>query len=377
LLEVRVLEYSATFEALPFRVEEDSGIDGEAYIFSNMPVTGSQLNSIKSYDGSEDVELYFLHLERAMAQFEWEDADLAVAAKQKLTGEAARFIVAQIKLQKPLDTYAHEVNGLRAALRARFGERITELAAADAVVDLKQKEGESVDGFFDRVTLAMDRKNYSYTRAQKAEAGYLPHFNQDIYTFFGAGLKEYVRSRTLGSAAPPRTADALLVAARSVEAEFLRNNPRKAAVDEVSKEEATAEDGEDKITGLERQLAEVQAKLAVCNVGRSNNVKCFKCERFGHYARECPTTTTVQTTGHGGQGGQQPHHYQRRGGNQRRGNNWQRGGNNWRGGNRGFQGGFRGRGGWNPFQHYQGGQDGHSAPVWAVGQDYQQPENWW
>jgi hypothetical protein len=55
---------------LPFRVEEDSGIDGEAYIFSNMPVTGSQLNTIQPYDGSTDVELYFLHLERAQAQFE-------------------------------------------------------------------------------------------------------------------------------------------------------------------------------------------------------------------------------------------------------------------------------------------------------------------
>jgi hypothetical protein len=83
----------------------------------------------------------------------------------------------------------------------------------------------------DRVTLAMDRKNFSYTRVGKGEDAYLQHFKQDIFTFFGAGLKEYVRSRTLGSAVPPRMGDTLLVAARSVEAEFLRNNPRKAAVD--------------------------------------------------------------------------------------------------------------------------------------------------
>ena len=80
------------------------------------------------------MELYFLHLERAQAQFEWEDADLAVAAKQKLTGEAARFVWSQIKRQKTLKTYTHADTGLRAALGARFGERITELAAADAVL---------------------------------------------------------------------------------------------------------------------------------------------------------------------------------------------------------------------------------------------------
>ena len=103
----------------------------------------------------------------------------------------------------------------------------------------------------------MDRKNFSYTLAQKAEPAYLLHFNQDLFTFFGAGLKEYMRSRTLGSAAPPRTADMLLAAAHSVEAEFLCNNPKKAAVDEVSKEAATTEDGENERAGLERQLAAV------------------------------------------------------------------------------------------------------------------------
>jgi hypothetical protein len=344
-----------------------------------MPVSGSQLNTLQPYDGTTDVELYFLHLERAEVQYEWTDAELAVAAKQKLTGEAARFIWSQVKLQKPLEGYIHAVNGLKTALRARFGERVNELAAADAVADLKQKDGESVDGFFDRVTVAMDRKNFSYTVEQKAHADYLPHFHQDIFTFFGAGLKEYVRSRTLGSAAPPRTAEALLTAARSVEAEFLRNNPKKTAVDAVNQ----VENESDGKTSMEKQVEALQAELAEFKLGGGRSKppnKCFKCQGFGHFARECPTVEPVSQN----EGGQQGQRYQRRGGFQRGGqrgnNNWKRGGNssNWRGGNRGFQGGFRGRGGWNPFQHQQGGQDEHPQ-VWAMdqGQDYQQSENWW
>ena len=89
----------------------------------------------------------------------------------------------------------------------------------DAVQDLKQAEGETVSRFFDRVGLAMDRKNYIFTAAQKQQQQYLDSLNHDLNTFFLGGLLPGIRRRVLGSADPPANPDAAPDAAKAAEVE--------------------------------------------------------------------------------------------------------------------------------------------------------------
>lgn len=183
----------------------------------NMPVTPQQLNSLTIYDGKTDVELWILHLERMRTQYGWTEPELtqAVLTMLQRMAKGQSFIASQTLKGVAYARWTDEPGaaaddppveiGLRTGLRERFGETITGIAAADAVSDLRQRHGEDVDDFAERVIRALDRKNHSYTRAEKLEEEYLRHFQHDIFTFVSAGLQESIRSRTLGAAIPPKT----------------------------------------------------------------------------------------------------------------------------------------------------------------------------
>ena len=163
----------------------------------------------------------------------------------------------------------------------------------------------------------MDRKNFSYTDAEKAAAGYRAHFDVDIYTFFAAGLKESIRTRTMGSVNPPRNITDLLVAARSVELEM--NRHKKLLVDAIGKGNDSKEEAKD--LPVEQQVLLLQKEIADLKVTKSKaNITCYKCQKKGHFARECRGERQQR----GGQGF-------RRGGH---------GGRGYRGGQRGFRGGW-------------------------------------
>jgi hypothetical protein len=361
-------------------------------ITPKMPATGSQLASVPAYEGITDIEIWLTLLENAAVQFEWTDVDTAAAAKSKLKGTASVWLQAQRKagllypdFQNVAAAQAAPARlGLRQALVRRFGERITELAAADAVSQLTQKDGEPVDTFYDRVVIALDRKNFSYTVAQKLEAQYQVHFMADVYTFFGAGLLEYIRARTRGSHDPPRTADALLVAARAVESEYLRNHQKKKIVANVEVEiaaESSEKEQKEEPQSLELQVAALQRQVREMTSQQKMNLTCFRCRGKGHMANECPSPENVSSQG--------DHRRQQdggvRGGAGRRPGSG-RGG--WRGGNRGRRGwnnnNNRGRGG----NWHQRGNWGHGAPggwrpqpfgsvpAWSVQEQEQQQYPW-
>jgi hypothetical protein len=147
-------------------------------------------------------------------------------------------------------------------MRERFGETITGVAAADAIANLKQKDTESVDEFYERVVKALDRKNHSYSLAEKATPAYQVHFSHDIFTFVAAGLRETIRARTLGAAVPPTSEAALIKAARSVEAEMKRGGTKRemmqvtAAAGAVGEGESCSE-----VQQLRKLVEELSAKV--------------------------------------------------------------------------------------------------------------------
>ena len=302
-----------------------------------MPITGGQLTSIPTYDGATDVELFIASATSLARGFGWTEEETCQAAKSRLLGAGAQWLDALRKRNIVYEVFSDEMNqagnavarpGLKNALIARFGERISELAAADAVTKLEQGENEDVDAFHDRVIIALDKKNFSYTAAEKQTLNYRNHFNVDIYTFFAAGLKEVIRTRTMGSVAPPRTIDALLTAARSVELELRR--AKKLGVDAVAISSNTClADAEARAAAgaaapVEQQIAAMQKELAELRLSKGKaGVTCYNCQKKGHFARECRSSSNNRGRGNRG--------------------NFSRG---QRGGQQGFFRGANTRGGW-------------------------------
>ena len=105
----------------------------------------------------------------------------------------------------------------KVALTGRFNVQVTWVAAANAMTDLRQIPKEHCGDFYDRVILALNKKNSEVAAATKNTPEWRDQLNRDIYTFFAAGLPRYIRDATVGSAAPPATADELLKAAQIVE----------------------------------------------------------------------------------------------------------------------------------------------------------------
>jgi hypothetical protein len=279
-----------------------------------MAIQGSQLATVIVFPGDTGLvaEAWIASVDRAIAQFQWEDGPAAAAMKNKLSGTAASWLRAQEKVGRALETWTG-VNGLKSALQTRFSETISELAAADAIRDLKQKSNESVNEFYDRVVLAVDRKNHTYTPAQKTTADYRAAMMADVFIFFGAGLREEIRNRTLGTPTPPLTAEALLNAARAIEVDMTRQAAQRQLL-EVSTN-VVPEDN----SSLEHQIAELRQQISswtisrgrggrqgppMANRGRGgqrdiSQVQCFRCKNWGHYANKCPSRQDGKTSSRG------------------------------------------------------------------------------
>ena len=249
-------------------------------------VSGSQLNTIPIFKGDrshEDIELWIDHVERAAKRCRWSPEATAGAALTRMEGAAAQWIRACEKRRRNIEDWPH----LKQALMTDFAEPLNNLAAARAVLHLQQKPKEDVQTFFDRVVLAIDRKNFNYSEAEKTTAAYQEAQDKDIYMFFAAGLREEFRDRALTGLHPPTDADGLLAAARNIEKELYRARAPDITVAEIPVEEKPEPTLQEQIAALTAEIAALRPNFgAAANQDRSN-VTCFYCEKKGHYKRDC------------------------------------------------------------------------------------------
>jgi hypothetical protein len=383
---------------LPFFEEDDSGFSdffGDGRQRRKMPVTPQQLATIPLYSGATDVELYLAALERAADLYTWDDGETCTAAKSRLAGAGEIFLESLRKQHVECVVYLDRAaagaganavaaqTGIKKRLRVRFGEIVTEIAAADAVTSLHQKSGETVSDFNDRCVVAIDRMNHTYTDIQKQQPAYQGHFAAMLYTFLASGLKEEIRSRTLGAATPPRTAEALLTAAKSVESEMARSRKTKTLLEIERADDSAAVEAMEfptTIQGLRNLMAvmmsagpgqggEAKETAAITNKPASTasavnaNATCYNCRGKGHLALICPSPkgTAKRSREHaGGYGSNQTFRPQMRGG---------RGSNNY------YQpsGRYMTRGGYTPRFPPRGAGRGYfqnrGRPVWSAEYD--------
>ena len=319
---------------------------------------GNQMNTVPDFDGGldKDVDIWISHVERAQQQFGWNDAVTAACAKCKCSGKAAYWLQARSLSGELFPNWANGAvaDNLRQALKDRFKITINQLAAAEAVTNLKQKRSETVGDFYDRVVVAMDTKNYHYTAAEKATLDYRRNMLSDIYIFFGAGLLRIIKDRATSGVEQPGNAAEYLAAARAAET-YLR---KKGRLDDVSVVDA---DDDTKLVDGAQKLSDKVDEMKI-----TGNTHCFRCQGYGHMAKLCATKTQV------GRGrGNSPGRGNRGRGSQR----W----NNWWGGSRGRGGdhdraaeGYSGGGGRRPGNRGRsargrGGRGGRGHSSYEIG----------
>jgi hypothetical protein len=286
-----------------------------------------------------------------------------MAACAKLSGVAAQWLLGQKKLGvtfadfldfagtpaaagPPAVAAVPPRDGIRPAFIKRFGERITALAAVDAVSNLDQLATEDVDQFFDRCSLAVDKAHYTYTAAQKETPEYKAQFRAFVFIWFSKGLRDEIRTRVMASATPPTEMGPMLEAARKVESE-LKRAAEKAKTDTASLSAIHVGNPSDQ----QKRIEELTRELNKLKTGgpRKFQGKCFSCGRWGHARKDCRSGNTrggwQAPRGRGG--------YQ---GNRGGYSNYRQGGGN-RGGYGGGRGGSRNFGGSNN-NGYRSGQQG-------------------
>ena len=112
------------------------------------------------------------------------------------------------------------------------------------------------------------------------------------------GSEMCIRDRGIWSTQPPAEIPAVLAAATAAEAESKTLTQAKLtinAVDQIEEKDTGSEDQTEVISKLQQQLEEVLAitkrRTFRSSRGRpqqQTSLRCFNCNRTGHFKRECP-----------------------------------------------------------------------------------------
>jgi hypothetical protein len=277
-------------------------------------VHASQLNLLGTFDGSTDVEIFVIQVNRCIDIYGWGDLATGQLVQTCMKGEAATWLRSLIKTatedmkvrywsntQRGADGRHLPKSGLRYHMLMRFREEISGRGAIEAISDLKQRPTESVDEFRDRVVICMDKKNYRATEREKNTEAYRAQLKDDTYTWFAAGLNEEVRIAALGGVEPPEDLESLVIAARNAERERIRSKKPKFVV-ELAADGAvggatsaahqqhyysSADLSADQATAESFQVAELKAEIEALR-RTIGPVTCWLCDERGHISRDCP-----------------------------------------------------------------------------------------
>ena len=250
-------------------------------------VGGSQLGSIEKFDPQKegsDVEVWCASMDTAKATFAWTDQQAATAAKSRLAGQAAQWLLNEQGEGNNYNAWATPV-GLKLALITRFKIQVTYQNAATLMADLHQKPTESVASYYDRVRSAIIVKNKVVFNTEQRESPWFKQVLQNDYkTFFIAGLKMDIKSR-LPQPYPENIVDLLSIAV-GVEAEAKKT---KFSIDEVTEQPTATDKHEEK--SINELIKDLGKEIATLKVSRQpfdpRNAVCWNCGKAGHVRQKC------------------------------------------------------------------------------------------
>ena len=286
-------------------------------------ISGGQLSSVPVFTGNQGLDglVYVEAIDRAKDQFGWTQIQTARAAVTRGGNAVANWIRGE-KAAGVNFTAWNENNmvNMRSAFLTRFGPKYTTGGAVAAIADLKQRSGETVGGFLDRVKIAVDMLHYNVEEANRNQA-FRDGYTRLVIAQFGSGVNDDIRQQIFGVPNPPETIAAVLAAATAVENEK-HSKATKLVINPIEEEQPQEDkdtkkeqktdstDIEKECEMLKKQMKEILAigKGSYRGRGRggaANNGKCYGCGQPGHIRANCPSPQ------------QQPYQYYRG-----RGNGW-------------------------------------------------------
>ena len=175
-------------------------------------------------------------------------------------------------------------------MKLRFGPRYTNSTAVMAISNLTQKGDESCAEFLDRVVVAVDQMHYNVTAEQKRTPGYEATRTKNIISLFGAGRHESISKVVLAQPQVPKMVAEMLQAAETVELEQSKKvTPTNLSAFPITTQEEEEESPTEDLSPLEsiqQDLADLC--LPVSASIDMSRIRCYNCQRFGHFARAGP-----------------------------------------------------------------------------------------
>ena len=141
--------------------------------------------------------------------------------------------------------------------------------AVAAIADLKQRSGETVGGFLDRVKIAVDMLHYNVPEADR-NAAFRAGYQRLVIAQFGSGVNDEIREQMFGVPNPPDTIAAVLAAATAVENEK-HSKATKLVVNQVEDEKTTKEEKKSDSSELEKECEQLKKQMKeILAIGRSS-----------------------------------------------------------------------------------------------------------
>ena len=285
--------------------EDSQSEDGN----NEMAVQAAQVNSLETLTGESgpEAERFISTMERLILLYDWTDTQACNIAQMKFKGAAQDWIRAEAALGTTYTSWQGvEANAaanpprvaaksLKTELEKRFGETKTVGSAVAAMANLKQRHNETVSAFYDRVRLAVQKKNYNVPEADRNDA-YRAQMREDIRTFLICGLRKEYQERVLGVANPPDTLEGIMSTVRAAEKEYDTQMKAMAALGGETMEEKPHQEEEGysiNAIGRGQGYRGNSGPAGGMNRGRgavgrgTDRVRCYYCNNIGHMVREC------------------------------------------------------------------------------------------
>ena len=268
--------------------------DSNRYLPASFPSV-----KLPSFTGKEDWSTWITQFEVIAGRFQWTDEDMLDQLLPRLEGAAAEFVFSQLR-KDTINSYPDLVR----EINIRFTPIETSRSFAAKLSRRRQRPGETVEEFAAEVKRLYD-KAHKY-RDQRTR-------QEDLLTKFLDGLIDEDMRFELEFSKEPNTIDeAVFFAVNWIQ---LRGRTRKkyqearrvyreADYDEESQQAVRQissncnEDGEgDENVSLRKMIQDIMSRLdridertpwKSTREERRKMVKCFNCNKQGHYARECP-----------------------------------------------------------------------------------------
>lgn len=296
----------------------------------------AQMKQLPLFDGeSGEVRLqaqaWINSLERLKATFNWDQAQTALVAKERLTSKAREWELSQRDVGYPMNDYHVDDPAAAAAdvLRATFKVQFTWMfiGPQDQRHRLRlaqcsgQGKNESAKEYLVRLNNHLQMKYQHLTRAERDAAAHINRVREDLFSLYQQGLRPELYKATLGQPWGNYDNAFDLAQACTVVEEAERSTTKTATVNAVGllkpPEDETPTTLEAQVAALTRQFADFvgrggQGGGQQRRGGGGRRGNCHKCGSPDHWRNRCPQ---LGRAGGQQQPPQQPQQQQRQRGN--------------------------------------------------------------